>query len=95
MGKAEGRFHRRPEPAIAIEQKAVSKNPRSTVGTVTEIYDYLRVLFAAAGIPTVPTAAGRFAPSRRKQIVDQIAALPAGTRFQVLAPVARGARAPR
>ena len=77
-------------PAIAIEQKAVSKNPRSTVGTVTEIYDYLRVLFARAGTPHCPTCGRPVRAQSAQQIVDQIAGLPAGTRFQVLAPVARG-----
>jgi len=77
-------------PAIAIEQKAVSKNPRSTVGTVTEIYDYLRVLFARAGIPHCPNCGRPVRAQSAQQIVDLIAALPAGTRFQVLAPVARG-----
>jgi excinuclease ABC subunit A len=77
-------------PAIAIEQKAVSKNPRSTVGTVTEIYDYLRVLFARAGIPHCPNCGRPVRAQSAQQIVDQIAGLPAGTRFQVLAPVARG-----
>ena len=77
-------------PAIAIEQKAVSKNPRSTVGTVTEIYDYLRVLFARTGIPHCPNCGRPVRAQSAQQIVDQIAALPAGTRFQVLAPVTRG-----
>jgi len=77
-------------PAIAIEQKAVSKNPRSTVGTVTEIYDYLRVLFARVGTPHCPTCGWPVRAQSAQQIVDRIATLPAGTRFQVLAPVARG-----
>jgi excinuclease ABC subunit A len=77
-------------PAIAIEQKAASKNPRSTVGTVTEIYDYLRVLFARVGTPHCPTCGRPVLAQSAQQIVDQIAGLPAGTRFQVLAPVARG-----
>ena len=77
-------------PAIAIEQKAVSKNPRSTVGTVTEIYDYLRVLFARAGTPHCPNCGRAVHAQSAQQIVDQILKLPAGTRFQVLAPVARG-----
>ena len=77
-------------PAIAIEQKAVSKNPRSTVGTVTEIYDYLRVLFARVGVPHCPSCGRPVRAQSAQQIVDRIATLPAGTRFQVLAPVARG-----
>jgi excinuclease ABC subunit A len=77
-------------PAIAIEQKAVSKNPRSTVGTVTEIYDYLRVLFARVGTPHCPQCGREVHAQSAQQIVDQIAQLPSGTRFQVLAPVVRG-----
>jgi len=77
-------------PAIAIEQKAVSKNPRSTVGTVTEIYDYLRVLFARAGTAHCPECGREVRAQSAQQIVDQITQLPQGTRFQVLAPVVRG-----
>ena len=77
-------------PAIAIEQKAVSKNPRSTVGTVTEIYDYLRVLFARVGTPHCPECGRQVHAQSAQQIVDRIALLPPGTRFQVLAPVVRG-----
>ncbi len=76
-------------PAIAIEQKAVSKNPRSTVATVTEVYDYLRVLFARIGTPHCPQCGRRVYAQSAQEIVQQIAALPAGARFQVLAPVAR------
>ncbi len=77
-------------PAIAIEQKAVSKNPRSTVGTVTEIYDYLRVLFARVGTPHCPECGREVYAQSAQQIVDQITQLAPGTRFQVLAPVVRG-----
>ncbi len=77
-------------PAIAIEQKAVSKNPRSTVGTVTEVYDYLRVLFARAGTPHCPNCGRVVKQQSAQQIVEQVAALPANTRFQLLAPIARG-----
>jgi excinuclease ABC subunit A len=77
-------------PAIAIEQKAVSKNPRSTVGTVTEIYDYLRVLFARVGTPHCPSCGREVYAQSAQQIVDQIAQLPSGTQFQILAPVVRG-----
>jgi excinuclease ABC subunit A len=77
-------------PAIAIEQKAVSKNPRSTVGTVTEIYDYLRVLYARVGTPHCPGCGREVQGQSAQQIVDSIGQLPAGTRFQVLAPVVRG-----
>jgi excinuclease ABC subunit A len=76
-------------PAIAIEQKAVSKNPRSTVATVTEIYDYLRVLFARLGIPHCPQCGREVRLQSAQEIVAQVAALPIGTHFQVLSPVAR------
>ncbi|MCA9970069.1 MAG: excinuclease ABC subunit UvrA [Anaerolineales bacterium] len=76
-------------PAIAIEQKAVSKNPRSTVGTVTEVMDYLRVLFARVGVPHCPECGQVVQPQSPQQIADQLAALPPGTRFQLLAPVAQ------
>ena len=76
-------------PAIAIEQKAVSKNPRSTVGTVTEVLDYLRVLYARIGRAHCPQCGRTVQPQSAQQIADQLAALPPGTRFQLLAPVAR------
>ena len=76
-------------PAIAIEQKAVSKNPRSTVGTVTEISDYLRVLFARAGTPFCPRCGRPVTRQTSTQIVDQILALHPGTKFLLLAPVVR------
>src|SRR5438309_4344700 len=77
-------------PAISIDQKSASRNPRSTVGTITEIYDYLRLLYARVGVPHCPhdgTVVQRQTP---QQIVDRILELPDGTRFQVLAPVVRG-----
>ncbi|PYM18331.1 MAG: excinuclease ABC subunit UvrA [Candidatus Rokuibacteriota bacterium] len=77
-------------PAISIEQKTTSKNPRSTVGTVTEIYDYLRVLFARVGIPQCPDCGRVIAAQTVQQMVDRVLALPAGTRLLVLAPVVRG-----
>jgi len=77
-------------PAISIEQKTTSKNPRSTVGTVTEIYDYLRVLFARIGIPHCPSCGRTIAAQTVQQMVDRTLALPAGTRLLVLAPVVRG-----
>jgi excinuclease ABC subunit A len=77
-------------PAISIEQKTTSKNPRSTVGTVTEIYDYLRVLFARVGIPHCPSCHRVIAAQTVQQMVDRVLALPAGTRLLVLAPVVRG-----
>ncbi|HUY64233.1 MAG TPA: excinuclease ABC subunit UvrA [Acidimicrobiales bacterium] len=77
-------------PAISIDQKSASRNPRSTVGTVTEIYDYLRLLYARVGRPHCPTCGRPVARQTPQQIVDRILDLPEGTRFQVLAPVVRG-----
>ena len=77
-------------PAISIDQKSTSRNPRSTVGTITEIYDYLRLLFARIGKPHCPNCGRAIASQTAEQIVDQVHELPAGTRFQVLAPVVRG-----
>ena len=77
-------------PAISIDQKTTSKNPRSTVGTVTEIYDYLRLLWARVGTPHCPKCGREIKRQTVDQIVDQILALPEGTRFQLLAPVIRG-----
>ncbi|MBR2965252.1 MAG: excinuclease ABC subunit UvrA [Clostridia bacterium] len=76
-------------PAIAIDQKTTSKNPRSTVGTVTEIYDYLRLLYARIGIPHCPVCGKEIKQQSLDQIVDRILLLPEGTRFMVLAPVVR------
>jgi excinuclease ABC subunit A len=77
-------------PAIAIEQKATSHNPRSTVGTVTEIYDYLRLLFARAGVPRCPDHGVELAAQAISQMVDRVMAMPEGTRIYLLAPVVRG-----
>ncbi len=77
-------------PAVSIDQKATSHNPRSTVGTVTEIYDYLRLLYARIGIPHCPVCGKEVIKQSVQEIVDIIAALPADTRFYVLAPVVRG-----
>ncbi len=77
-------------PAISIDQKTTSKNPRSTVGTVTEIYDYLRLLYARIGIPHCPVCGREIKQQTIDQIVDQVLALPEKTRLQVLAPVVRG-----
>ena len=77
-------------PAISIDQKTTSKNPRSTVGTVTEIYDYLRLLWARIGTPHCPKCGKEIRQQTIDQIIDQILALPEGTRIQVLAPVVRG-----
>src|ERR1043166_8544997 len=76
-------------PAISIDQKTTSRNPRSTVGTVTEIYDYLRLLFARVGRPHCPVCGRPIAGQSLESIVDQILSLPQGTRFTVNAPVAR------
>ena len=77
-------------PAISIDQKTTSKNPRSTVGTVTEIYDYLRLLYARIGIPHCPICGREIKQQTIDQIVDQVLALPERTKIQVMAPVVRG-----
>ena len=77
-------------PAISIDQKTTSKNPRSTVGTVTEIYDYLRLLYARIGIPHCPICGREIKQQTVDQIVDQVLSLPEGSKIQVLAPVVRG-----
>ncbi|GAB2852152.1 excinuclease ABC subunit UvrA [Actinocorallia aurea] len=77
-------------PAVSIDQKSTSKNPRSTVGTITEVYDYLRLLYARIGKPHCPECARPIARQSPQQIVDRVLELPEGTRFQILAPVIRG-----
>ncbi|WP_141013196.1 excinuclease ABC subunit UvrA [Nocardioides sambongensis] len=77
-------------PAVSIDQKSTSKNPRSTVGTITEVYDYLRLLYARAGRPHCPTCGAPIEQQTPQQIVDRMLTLEEGTRFQVLAPVVRG-----
>ncbi|MCI9450248.1 MAG: excinuclease ABC subunit UvrA [Clostridiales bacterium] len=77
-------------PAISIDQKTTSKNPRSTVGTVTEIYDYLRLLYARLGIPHCPVCGKEIRQISPDQIIDRVMTLPEGTRFMILAPVVRG-----
>ncbi|CDA68125.1 MAG: excinuclease ABC subunit UvrA [Lachnospiraceae bacterium] len=77
-------------PAISIDQKSTNRNPRSTVGTVTEIYDYFRLLYARIGIPHCPNCGRPIARQTVDQMVDQILALPEGTKIQLLAPVVRG-----
>ncbi len=77
-------------PAVSIDQKSTSKNPRSTVGTITEIYDYMRLLWARVGRPHCPVCGEPIARQTPQQIVDQLLELDPGTRFQVLAPVVRG-----
>jgi excinuclease ABC subunit A len=77
-------------PAISIDQKSASRNPRSTVGTITEVYDYLRLLYARIGIPHCPNCGRLITRQTPQQIVDRVLQLKEGTRFQVLAPVVRG-----
>ncbi len=77
-------------PAVSIDQKGVSHNPRSTVGTVTEIYDYLRLLYARIGVPHCPVCGEEVVAQSAQQIVDAVKALPDGTRTQILAPVIKG-----
>ena len=77
-------------PAISIDQKSASRNPRSTVGTITEVYDYLRLLYARIGVQHCPNDGTKLQRQTPQQIVDRILQLPEGTRFQVLAPVVRG-----
>ena len=77
-------------PAVSIDQKSTSRNPRSTVGTITEIHDYLRLLFARAGVAHCPVCGARIQAQTPQQIVDRVRSLPEGTRFQVLSPVVRG-----
>jgi excinuclease ABC subunit A len=77
-------------PAISIDQKSASRNPRSTVGTITEVYDYLRLLYARIGVPHCPKDGSVITRQTPQQIVDRVLELPEGTRFQVLAPVVRG-----
>jgi excinuclease ABC subunit A len=77
-------------PAVSIDQKSTNRNPRSTVGTITEVYDYLRLLFARAGTQFCPVCGEKVTSQSPQQIVDQLLDLPEGTRFQVLAPVVRG-----
>ncbi|QLY33798.1 excinuclease ABC subunit UvrA [Nocardia huaxiensis] len=76
-------------PAVSIDQKSTNRNPRSTVGTITEVYDYLRLLFARAGTPHCPVCGELIAKQTPQQIVDQVLAMQEGTKFQVLAPVVR------
>ena len=77
-------------PSISIDQKSASRNPRSTVGTITEVYDYLRLLYARIGVPHDPETGERLVRQTPQQIVDRVLEMEEGTRFQVLAPVVRG-----
>jgi excinuclease ABC subunit A len=76
-------------PAVSIDQKSTNRNPRSTVGTITEVHDYLRLLYARAGVPHCPVCGHVIEKQTPQQIVDQVLAMPEGSRFQVLAPVVR------
>ena len=80
-------------PAISIDQKTASRNPRSTVGTITEIHDYLRLLFARIGVPYCPNCGSAITRQTPQQIVDQVLSAPEGQRFLVLATVVEGRRA--
>ncbi|MEX0913699.1 MAG: excinuclease ABC subunit A, partial [Demequina sp.] len=77
-------------PAVSIDQKSTNRNPRSTVGTITEVYDYLRLLYARVGTPHCPVCMERIQAQTPQQIVDSVLGLPEGTRYQVLAPMVRG-----
>src|SRR5690606_17542353 len=77
-------------PAISIDQKSASRNPRSTVGTITEVYDYLRLLYARIGVPHCPTCGAEVTRQTPQQLVARAMVLPEATRCHVLAPVARG-----
>src|SRR5215211_4872537 len=90
MDKPDVEFIEGLSPAISIDQKSASRNPRSTVGTITEVYDYHRLLYARIGVPHCPEHGVRLERQTPQQIVDRLAELPDGTRFQVLAPVVRG-----
>ncbi len=81
-------------PAISIDQKSTNRNPRSTVGTVTEIYDYMRLLYARIGIPHCPKCGREIKKQSVDQMVDQILDMPERTKIQLLAPVVRGSRRP-
>src|SRR5690625_1587693 len=90
MDKPEVDFIEGLSPAVSIDQKSTSRNPRSTVGTITEVYDYLRLLYARAGSQHCPICGEPVRSQTPQQIVDQLMGMPQGTRFQVLAPVVRG-----
>ena len=77
-------------PAISIDQKSTSNNPRSTVGTITEIYDHLRLLYARIGTPHCPKCGREIVPQSLDEILDSIMSMEEGTKFQILAPIAKG-----
>lgn len=80
-------------PAISIDQKSTNRNPRSTVGTVTEIYDYMRLLYARAGLPHCPKCGKEIKKQTIDEMVDKVLELPERTKFQILAPIVRGKKA--
>src|SRR5690606_26725602 len=90
MDKPDGDFIEGLSPAVSIDQKATSRNPRPTAVTITEVYDYLRLLYARAGKPHCPQCGEPIAKQTPQQIVDQVLAMEEGIRFQVLAPIVRG-----
>ncbi len=90
MAKPDVDFIEGLSPAVSIDQKSTSRNPRSTVGTITEVYDYLRLLYARIGHPHCPECASPISRQSPQTIVDRLLSLPEGTRFQILAPVVRG-----
>ena len=90
MDKPEVDFIEGLSPAVSIDQKSTNRNPRSTVGTITEVYDYLRLLYARVGVPHCPECGEEITRQTPQQIVDSVLELPEGTRYQVLAPVIRG-----
>src|SRR5690606_2359498 len=90
MDKSDVDFIEGLSPAVSIDQKSTSRNPRSTVGTITEVYDYLRLLYARIGHPHCPECGRPIARQTAQQIVDRVLELEEGTRFQVLAPLVRG-----
>ena len=90
MSKPECDFIKGIPPAIAVEQKVNSRNPRSTVGTVTEIYDYLRLLYARIGVPHCPVCGREIRQQTVDQMVDKVLELPERTKIQILAPIVRG-----
>lgn len=90
MDKPDVDFTEGLSPAVSIDQKTTNRNPRSTVGTITEIYDYLRLLFARTGVPHCPVCGAEVSAQTPQQMVDRLLANPERTRFQILAPVVRG-----
>src|SRR5213079_543640 len=90
MDKPDGDYISGLSPAISIDQKGASHNPRSTVGTVTEIYDYLRLMWARIGHPHCPISGHEITRQTVEQIVDEIMAMPAGSRIMILAPLVQG-----